>query len=548
MRKDNSEFKTSFISEAGIFTTNKDYFAFVELDDAACWIAADGIDSDDDIKSAEIAVKSIFADFTEKPTISKRKIKKYIMNANRILEKESRSIRLKSSLIIVVTDYSKVVWAVAGNARLYHFRKGRFNFKTKDQSMAQIMCDAGKIDEYEIDQHEEKNNLINYLGKQNNFKPFISGKYKLNDGDVMLLCTAGFWENVNTVEMIQALKDTKEPEEFVDNLEEILLSKQKKLLNNYTAAAIFGNRIFKENNKDKIAYVKKAIIIILPIIIIAAGIIAYRINSQKKQTEIRAQLIKHETNGDNFVKDGSFDKALKEYQDAEASLEKLKVKDKQKELDKKLQITQLIVDGDKKFTDKDYEKAEDKYEKAKKIADSEEYYDKKELNAKITKTADFINVLAIEKQGDKQLDNQDFAGAKDTYLKAKDSAEQVSFEEAKKELKSKIQEADSKMADLDKKQKTIQGNDLEKLGDNYYTAQDYGKALQNYESAQSMYQNLNNLQGVLGIAAKIKDVQEKLNPPALNDANKSGGDSGKDKNSNKDTSNNTDANPAASNP
>lgn len=513
MRKDNSEFKTNFISEAGIFSANKDYFAFVELDDLACWVAADGIDSDEDIKSAEIAVKSIFTDFTEKPTMSRRKLKKYMINANKILEQESRSVRLKSSLIMVVTDYSKIVWIVAGNARLYHFRKGRFNFKSKDQTLAQMMSEAGKIDEYEIDQHEERNNLVNYLGKVNSFTPFISKKYKLNDGDVMLLCTSGFWENVNITEMMKALKEAEEPDQLIDNLEEILLSKQKKFLNNYTAAAILGNRIFKENNKDKINYIKKAVLIMLPILIICAGIIGYRINNQKKQAQIRAHLIKCENNGDDFVKDGSFDKALKEYQDAEADLQKLKVKDKQKELDKKFKITQLIVDGDKNLKEKNYEKAQKNYEKAKELADSEEDYDQKELNKKIIQAYDFMTILEIQKQGDIQLENQDFAGAKETYAKAKSLADAASFEDAKKELKAKIQEADSKMTELDKKQKTVQGTDLEKEGDNSYAAKDYEKALQSYKSAQSTYQQLNNLQGVLSIESKIKDVQQKLNPP-----------------------------------
>ncbi|MBV7275330.1 serine/threonine protein phosphatase [Clostridium sp. PL3] len=521
MRKDNSEFKTSFTSEAGAFAINKDYFAFVELDDFACYVAADGIDSDEDIKSAELAVKSIFADFTEKPTMSRRRLKRYMINASKVLEQESRSVRLKASLIMIVTDYSKIVWVCTGNARLYHFRKGRFNFKSKDQSLAQMMAEAGKIDEYEIDQHEEKNNLVNYLGKSNNFTPFISKKYKLNDGDVMLLCTSGLWENVNINEMTAALKDAEEPEQFIDSLEELLLSKQKRLLSNYTAAAIFGNRIFKESNKDKKDYIKKIAAVMLPILMISAGIITYRIINLKKQATIRAQLIKSESNGDEFIKDGDFDKALKEYQDAEADLQKLKIKDKQKELDKKCKITQYIVDGDKNFKDKDYEKAEKNYEKAKKLADEEKDYDEKELNKKISQTNDFMDILAVEKQGDTQLENQDFAGAKETYTKAKGLADKFSFEDAKKDLKAKIQDADSKIADLDKKQKAVQGTDSEKQGDDSYAAKDYKKALEAYLTAQSTYQQLNNLQGVLSIETKIKDVQEKLNPPAALDANKS---------------------------
>ena len=38
MRKLNSEVKTSFISEEGTYLQNRDYFAFVELDDYACYV------------------------------------------------------------------------------------------------------------------------------------------------------------------------------------------------------------------------------------------------------------------------------------------------------------------------------------------------------------------------------------------------------------------------------------------------------------------------------------------------------------------------------
>ncbi|MBA8895164.1 hypothetical protein B0I61_000503 [Clostridium saccharobutylicum] len=41
MRKLNSKFETSFISEEGTYLQNKDYFAFVELDNYACYVIAD---------------------------------------------------------------------------------------------------------------------------------------------------------------------------------------------------------------------------------------------------------------------------------------------------------------------------------------------------------------------------------------------------------------------------------------------------------------------------------------------------------------------------
>ena len=50
MRKINSEFLTNFVSEEGSHLQNKDYFAFVELDNYACYVIADGIDKDKEIE------------------------------------------------------------------------------------------------------------------------------------------------------------------------------------------------------------------------------------------------------------------------------------------------------------------------------------------------------------------------------------------------------------------------------------------------------------------------------------------------------------------
>jgi hypothetical protein len=40
MRKKNSEFETGYFSETGLTPTHKGHFAFIELDDFACWVAA----------------------------------------------------------------------------------------------------------------------------------------------------------------------------------------------------------------------------------------------------------------------------------------------------------------------------------------------------------------------------------------------------------------------------------------------------------------------------------------------------------------------------
>ncbi len=519
MRKNSSDFNTSFVSEAGTFRTNKDYFAFMELDDMACWIAADGIDSDEDFESAEIAVKSVFTDFTDKPKMSRRKIKKYIKNAHRALKSESRNVRLKASIIVMITDYSKMIWAVAGNTRLYHFRNGKYNFRSKDQSIAQMMSDAGKINEYEINEHEERNNLTNYLGKADSFKPYISKKYKLNDGDAVILCTSGFWENVDRIEMTDAISDAQESSALVDNLEEMLLGRQNKILNNYTIAAVYANKVFKENPRDNMRWIKKAVAILIPVLILSAGFLVYKKIDSVKTRDLLSKSIK---SGDDSVINGNYAEALKSYEKAKSCLEKIKDKEREDEVDDKCEIAQLIVEGDDSFNNKDYEKAKDNYLKARSDAEKEKVFDKKELEDKISKTDSYININNLEKEGDDEEVRKNYEGAIKKYTEARQIAEEVFSYDMSKELKAKIDEAQKAQSQAAEDKKNIQSaqnqaKDLESEGDKKSKSNDYQGAIKYYKMAQDRYNVLtekNNqpdaFKEILRIEKKIESCEKKI--------------------------------------
>ncbi|HYH05269.1 MAG TPA: serine/threonine protein phosphatase, partial [Bacillota bacterium] len=436
MRKTNSEFNSSFVSEPGTFITNKSYFAFVELDDMACWIAADGLDSDEEKESAQMAVHRIFESFMEKPTISRYKIRQYIQNAHNLLQAESRNVRLKAGLIMLVTDYSKIVWAVAGNARLYHFRRGIYNFRSKDQTLAQLLVDSGKIDEEELNDHEERNNVINYLGKSSAFKPFISRKYRLADGDMMLLCNSGFWENMTVEEINEVLPDAKDAEECVDNLEEMLLGKQNEVLNNYTIAAVYANRVFKETTVDYVSLGKRIAMFALPLLLMLG--IGLMINRHMVATRIKNELkVKHEMalkqkktldqyeeTGDKYVGGEKYQEAVAQYQKALELLVDLNNPKRQEVVKQKNDITMLIIDGDGFYTAKEYPKALESYMNASRAA-SGFTYDQKGINSRINKTKNIIEAKNLMKQGELAKSRQNYADAKEKFEMAKEIAEQV---------------------------------------------------------------------------------------------------------------------------
>jgi serine/threonine protein phosphatase PrpC len=84
-------------------------------------------------------------------------------------------------------------WAHVGDSRLYHLREGLVEAQTKDHSRVQMLVDLGRIREDAVAVHPERNKIFNCLGQVNPPKVELARKALLRHGDVILLCSDGFW-------------------------------------------------------------------------------------------------------------------------------------------------------------------------------------------------------------------------------------------------------------------------------------------------------------------------------------------------------------------
>lgn len=510
MRRENSEFKTAFLSEAGSSIQNKDYFAFTELEDMACYVIADGLDADEEVESAELAVKSILGQFIDKPTMSKRKLKKYMHNAHKLLKAESTRFRLKASVTIVVTNYTKFVWAVAGHSRLYMFRNGVLHLKSKDQSLAQSFANEGKIPLDWVNHHEERHNLLNYMGIPNEFTPFVSKKTRLNDGDTLILCTPGVWEKVDSAEITDAVGEAKDGQKLVDTLEEILLSRQEAVVPNYTVAAIFANKIFQEDPKRKSRIVKRIALILIPLLLIGGGTAFYMVRSATQKAEWVADMFEYNKNGDTFVGDGDYLSASKEYSEAKNFAKRVKDPVHRELYAKKQRIAYLIAEGDTFLKEGEFEKAIENYEKAMKEAKTQNVFDQEELEGKIAQARSVSDVLALMKQGDLKLEAQDYKGALSIYQKARKAALEVSYTSGEKAIREKMDEAEEKITSIERELRQLAAEKLEKQGDHSSSMEKFEEAMTAYAGAQEIYQEIEMLEKVLNMERKITKAQEDM--------------------------------------
>jgi PPM family protein phosphatase len=77
-----------------------------------------------------------------------------------------------------------------GDSRGYVIRKDHIRLATKDQSLVQQLVDVGQISESEAETHMFRNVILQALGAQSEVTP-VTGRIRLRQGDVVLLCSDG---------------------------------------------------------------------------------------------------------------------------------------------------------------------------------------------------------------------------------------------------------------------------------------------------------------------------------------------------------------------
>ena len=140
--------------------------------------------------------------------------------------------------LFIDRDYHLAYWVHAGDSRLYLFRRGWLYHVTTDHSLVQQMKDAG---------HQTdgiNSNLLYFalgLGDDEREASY-SDVVPIEDGDVFLLCTDGFWHGVSEEQMKQSLHMVNTPHEWLTLMNQILLRtnvESRDQQDNYSAVAVW---------------------------------------------------------------------------------------------------------------------------------------------------------------------------------------------------------------------------------------------------------------------------------------------------------------------
>ena len=177
---------------------------------------------------------------------------------------------------------------------------------------------------------------------------------------MIALYTRGIWENVDEAELDDVFAEAdNEVQTTVDNIEDLLLSRQPENLDNYTLAVIFVNKVYQ--NPEKRKRIKK-IVMITVIVVIAAiviGVVLWFLRDRKVQrTE---DMNYHFTNTVEYINTGNYVRAKEECEQAQKLAEKLKDSSMRKRLQEYSFVIETVILADESYSSADYEAAEEYY-------------------------------------------------------------------------------------------------------------------------------------------------------------------------------------------
>lgn len=161
-------------------------------------------------------------------------------DAVRELQKNTEGT-MKTTVVFLNVDNDSARWMHIGDSRLYHFVDGTLVHQTVDHSVSQMAVMMGEITTHEIRFHEDRNRVLRAVGGEN-AKPEISPVADISRGKhAFLLCTDGFWEYVYEPEMEKTLRQSSGPQDWLNRMEQILLTRITGNNDNYSAAAVMAD-------------------------------------------------------------------------------------------------------------------------------------------------------------------------------------------------------------------------------------------------------------------------------------------------------------------
>jgi PPM family protein phosphatase len=149
-------------------------------------------------------------------------------------------IRPRATCALCLVQGSSAFWAHVGDSRIYLLRNGKIVERTRDHSHVELLLRAGRITERQALAHPLRNYVECCIGGDPALPEMsLSGRRALQPGDVLLLCSDGFWSGLTDEQVASLSADAGRPlrDSLVELGERAVLAGAP-FADNTTAAAI----------------------------------------------------------------------------------------------------------------------------------------------------------------------------------------------------------------------------------------------------------------------------------------------------------------------
>lgn len=197
-------------SRIGGRTVNQDRVAHVRHGDDVLLVVADGMGGHARGElAAQIAVDALCEAFRAQQELGLRDPPGFLAGAlaaaHAAIAEYARAFNLpdspRTTCVACIVTAGTAYWIHAGDSRLYLLRDGQVRFVTRDHSKVQALLEAGAISAEQARHHPQRNMVFSCLGGHAPPNLERGPATALQPGDVLVLCTDGFWAELSPQEI-----------------------------------------------------------------------------------------------------------------------------------------------------------------------------------------------------------------------------------------------------------------------------------------------------------------------------------------------------------
>ncbi len=217
------------VNRLGNRSANQDRFAVVETEEGVLLILADGMGGR---VGGELAAETLVDVAEAEYAAAERPIadpgawlREIIHKAHdqviALGRRRGTSIFPGTTGVLCLLQQGRISWAHVGDSRLYVFHEGLAVYRTTDHSYVEELYQKGRISRAEQESHPRRNQITQCIGCQP-LRPqvTVNDHATLHGGDIVLLCSDGFWSPLDDAQM-GAMLGQGELEESVNYMAEI---------------------------------------------------------------------------------------------------------------------------------------------------------------------------------------------------------------------------------------------------------------------------------------------------------------------------------------